>query len=99
MVVIYYAIQGIMCIDPKGGHYQMQQINHGSQHIGKGSILILLLLVYSAVPVWTASAQPHSLPPYTEQLMHGTLGASLGFLGGATLGGCRHDHRAWWPAG
>ena len=77
----------------------MQQINHGSQHIGKGSILILLLLVYSAVPVWTASAQPHSLPPYTEQLMHGTLGASLGFLGGATLGGCRHDHRAWWPAG
>jgi uncharacterized membrane protein YfcA len=54
---------------------------------GKVAILILLLLSYSALPVRAAEPQPPPAPPYLQQLVGGTIGASLGFLGGGTLGG------------
>ena len=64
----------------------MQHIKHHKKHLWQGVGLALLLLVYSTLPVWAANPQPRpSSPPYAQQLLSGTVGASLGFLGGATL--------------
>ncbi len=64
----------------------MQHINRHEKHLWQGVGLALLLLVYSALPVWAANPQPQPLsPPYAQQLLRGTLGASLGFLSGGTL--------------
>jgi|GEM_PF-5539002 len=55
---------------------------------GKVAVLILSLLVYSMAALSSRAAEPQPVPwsPYPHQFLTGTVGASIGFLGGGTLG-------------